>query len=327
MPTGRPRPVPARLAARRRARCAGSTACCASSSSCRARRSRPRPSSGSCCPRGCATTPPRCSTSSPPPARSSGAGTARCPATTAGSRCTSPSPRPLTLPLVDPEASTTPLHEAVLEALDGGNALFFRGLSDRVGSLDDDELLAVLWDLAWSGRLTNDTLGPLRTLVGGGRGGAPRRAVRPLAARYGRPGPRRRCPSRSGPPTVSGRWSLLPDARDRPHAARPRPRRDACSTGTASSPAARSSPSAPPAGSPPSTGCSPPSRRSAGPAAATPSRASAPPSSSCPGAVDRLRTYAPGPDQRREPVHGHRPGRDRPRKRLRRRAPVARAPG
>ena len=35
---------------------------------------------------------------------------------------------PLTLPLIDPEATTTPLHEAVLAALDGGNALFFRGL-------------------------------------------------------------------------------------------------------------------------------------------------------------------------------------------------------
>ena len=35
------------------------------------------------------------------------------------------------------ELSPTPLHDAVLQALDGGQALFFRALSDRVASLDD----------------------------------------------------------------------------------------------------------------------------------------------------------------------------------------------
>ena len=48
--------------------------------------------------------------------------------------------------------SGTPLHDSVLEALDGGHALFFRSLSDRVGSLDDTALQAALWDLVWAGR-------------------------------------------------------------------------------------------------------------------------------------------------------------------------------
>ena len=137
----------------------------------------------------------------------------------------------------------------------------------------------------------------------GGRGAHSARRQAPRS-RYGRPGRAGRPRCRSGPdrrpPRDAGR--CCPSARPRRHPARRTrsPRR--CSTGTASSPAARSLPNARPAGSPPSIACSPRSRRSAGRAAATPSKALAPPSSSCPGAVDRLRTYSPGPDQRREPV-------------------------
>jgi len=123
------------------------------------------------------------------------------------------------------EVTMTPLHNAVLEALENGGGLFFRMLSDRVtGLLDgaavpDTELAAAVWDLVWAGRLTNDTLAPLRvTLSGTGtRSGAqrPSAGVRPRA----RPGPggryrfgRAPMPTRTGPPTVSGRWSLLPPA-------------------------------------------------------------------------------------------------------------------
>ena len=143
------------------------------------------------------------------------------------------------------EVSMTPLHSAVLEALAGGGALFFRMLSDRVGGLlsslavgppgglavgppgglpggllpTDAEVADAIWDLVWAGRLTNDTLGPLRVLLGGGpprRAAAPARSVpRPRPGGTGRrPGfglPS--MPTRTGPPTVSGRWSLLP-ARD-----------------------------------------------------------------------------------------------------------------
>jgi ATP-dependent Lhr-like helicase len=192
---------------------------------------------------------------------------------------------PLLLP--EPgELTMTPLHGAVLAALDGGGGMFFRMLSDRVAAVldghppDDGDLVAALWDLVWAGLLTNDTLAPLRVLTSGGtpvrrRPAAPRRAAPPGlggvsglggdsgaggipglggasgrgsaatlgggsgASSYGyggygrsaaangvfnpRPAPRRSgaygggraarrpaMPSRTGPPTVSGRWSLLP---------------------------------------------------------------------------------------------------------------------
>ncbi|MBW3640284.1 MAG: DEAD/DEAH box helicase, partial [Actinobacteria bacterium] len=106
--------------------------------------------------------------------------------------------------------STTPLHDAVLAALDGGQALFFRQLSERVGSLDDGALGTAVWDLVWAGELTNDTLGPLRALLGTGRTAhSSRKAPVRARSRYGRPV----LPTRSGPPTVAGRWSRLP-ARD-----------------------------------------------------------------------------------------------------------------
>ena len=133
---------------------------------------------------------------------------------------------PLLLP-ESAEVSMTPLHSAVLEALGGGGALFFRMLSDRVGALldgplpTDAEVADAIWDLVWAGLLTNDTLGPLRVLLGGQqrRAAAPARTVprpRPGGAgrRYGFGRPS--MPTRTGPPTVSGRWSLLPgpDSRD-----------------------------------------------------------------------------------------------------------------
>jgi ATP-dependent Lhr-like helicase len=108
-------------------------------------------------------------------------------------------------PLVHPG---TPLHEAVLDVLDGGQALFFRGLSDRVGSTDDSSLAAAVWDLVWAGLLTNDTLAPLRTVLGTGRTThSSKRTPTRQRSRYGR----LVMPTRTGPPTVAGRWSRLPD--------------------------------------------------------------------------------------------------------------------
>jgi ATP-dependent Lhr-like helicase len=140
------------------------------------------------------------------------------------------------------EVTMTPLHSAVLEALSGGGALFFRMLSDRVGGLlsglpggppggplptalppDDGEVADAIWDLVWAGRLTNDTLGPLRVVLGGGQPRRAAAAVRsvPRPRPGGISGPGRRhgfgrpsMPTRTGPPTVSGRWSLLPTRDD-----------------------------------------------------------------------------------------------------------------
>ncbi|WP_243422268.1 ATP-dependent helicase [Micromonospora globispora] len=115
---------------------------------------------------------------------------------------------PLLLPPPDEALSLTPLHEAVLDSLAGGQALFFRSLSDRVEFTDDAALTAAIWDLVWAGHLTNDTLAPLRAVLGGG--GAHRSRPSAPRTRYRRPG-RVALPSRSGPPTVAGRWSRLPE--------------------------------------------------------------------------------------------------------------------
>ncbi|MGK5519702.1 Lhr family helicase [Micromonospora sp. URMC 107] len=115
---------------------------------------------------------------------------------------------PLLLPPPDEALTRTPLHDAVLDALGDGQALFFRSLSDRVDSTDDAALTAVVWDLVWAGHLTNDTLAPLRAALGGG-GAHKSRATAPRT-RYRRPG-RVALPTRGGPPTVAGRWSRLPE--------------------------------------------------------------------------------------------------------------------
>jgi ATP-dependent Lhr-like helicase len=117
---------------------------------------------------------------------------------------------PLTLPDPGP-VDLTPLHQAVLDALGGGAAYFFRRLSDAVGSADDRALEQALWDLVWAGLLTNDTLAPLRTLTAGGRTAHRSRRPAPRARPTGRPGRGRpSMPSRTGPPGAAGRWSLLP---------------------------------------------------------------------------------------------------------------------
>jgi ATP-dependent Lhr-like helicase len=125
----------------------------------------------------------------------------------------------LLLPVPAADLTTTPLHDAVLTALDGDQALFFRALSDRVhgllgtGPVEDTELVTALWDLVWAGQLGNDTLAPVRALLAGGRGSHGGRAA--PRARYRRPGRyavgRPTLPSRTGPPTAAGRWTRLPE--------------------------------------------------------------------------------------------------------------------
>jgi ATP-dependent Lhr-like helicase len=113
---------------------------------------------------------------------------------------------PLLLPPLDTEFAT-PLHESVVEALAGGGALFFRSLADRLGATDDRALSAAIWDLVWSGHLTNDTLSPLRNASGRQRA----RSARPVG-RGSRTRPA--MPIRSGPPGMAGRWSATPERSD-----------------------------------------------------------------------------------------------------------------
>jgi ATP-dependent Lhr-like helicase len=136
----------------------------------------------------------------------------------------------LLLPDVEPEPPDSPLHAALLGALAGGGALFFRQLADAVGATlvaggesapADAVLVTALWDLVWAGLLSNDTLGPVRALTAGKGTHRPKRSAprgRYARLRAGRP----TMPSRSGPPTVGGRWSLAaerePAATRRAHA-------------------------------------------------------------------------------------------------------------
>ena len=103
---------------------------------------------------------------------------------------------PLLLPPPDAEAAAGPLHQAVLASLDHGQALFFRGLSDRVTAHwtptdgptpGDGDIAAAIWDLVWAGYLSNDTLAPLRALQTGGSG-AHRAKATPARTRLRRPG-------------------------------------------------------------------------------------------------------------------------------------------
>lgn len=112
---------------------------------------------------------------------------------------------PLTLP--DPAPfEHSDLHQAVLDALAPGGAWFFRQLADQVGAKTDPALSAALWDLVWAGRISNDTLAPLRALT---RSGTPSHRSRRPPPRLGRrPGGG---PVRTGPPETAGRWALLPD--------------------------------------------------------------------------------------------------------------------
>ncbi|WP_067604963.1 DEAD/DEAH box helicase [Nocardiopsis listeri] len=97
---------------------------------------------------------------------------------------------------------------AVLGVLRSGGALFFRDLADGVARavggavFSDAELVSALWELVWSGCVTNDSLAPLRALAGSGP--TPRR---PSSRSRRRPV----LPTRAGPPTAAGRWWALPE--------------------------------------------------------------------------------------------------------------------
>ena len=65
-------------------------------------------------------------------------------------------------------------------------ASFWGQLRAAAPASTDSELLAALWDLVWAGEVTNDSLAPLRAVLGGaspkaaaahGRGTAPRAAA------------------------------------------------------------------------------------------------------------------------------------------------------
>lgn len=91
--------------------------------------------------------------------------------------------------------SDTPLHRAILEVLSERGAAFMSDLTIRVGhrlGATTAELTEALWDLVWSGRVTNDTFAPLRSFMLSGNNPIERRGVNRSAG-------------------LGGRWSLVAD--------------------------------------------------------------------------------------------------------------------
>ncbi|MDT4996596.1 MAG: ATP-dependent helicase Lhr and Lhr-like helicase, partial [Pseudonocardiales bacterium] len=87
---------------------------------------------------------------------------------------------PLVLPVPD---EVSGLAAAVRDGLAADQAMFFRALAERVGTgadggPTDAELAAAVWELVWAGLLSNDTLAPVRALLGAGPRRAPARTPR-----------------------------------------------------------------------------------------------------------------------------------------------------
>jgi ATP-dependent Lhr-like helicase len=93
-------------------------------------------------------------------------------------------------PAVEPPGSE--LHDRLRAYLGSRGASFFRDLYNACGGGDEEAMLDALWDLVWSGEVTNDTFAPLRLLG-------------PVARR---PARKPRMP-RLIQPRATGRWSLV----------------------------------------------------------------------------------------------------------------------
>ena len=90
------------------------------------------------------------------------------------------------------------VHEALREHLKRRGASFYPQLRAAVADArSEDELLDALWDLVWSGEVTNDTFSALRALS------------LPRSKSKGTPRPGRLVAL--GPPRAAGRWSLVAD--------------------------------------------------------------------------------------------------------------------
>ncbi|MCK9518365.1 MAG: DEAD/DEAH box helicase, partial [Dehalococcoidia bacterium] len=84
------------------------------------------------------------------------------------------------------------LAAAILDYLRDNGASFFTELVRAAKTAHPRDALDALWELAWSGRITNDTFAPLRALAWPRRGAPSPRASRSLV-----------------PPEAAGRWSVV----------------------------------------------------------------------------------------------------------------------
>ena len=100
-------------------------------------------------------------------------------------------------PRLVPDPADSPaedLHNSLRNHLRSRGASFFRDLYNACGGGDEEPILDALWDLVWSGEVTNDTFAPLRLLG-------------PIARRS----PHRPRLPRLTQPRAAGRWSLVAD--------------------------------------------------------------------------------------------------------------------
>ena len=116
--------------------------------------------------------------------------------------------------LQDPDEADDPapdsLEARLLAALSGGGAYFAAQLKQLAGAENEQSVNDALWALTWAGRVTNDTFAPVRTLLSGG-GQSHRVARRAPRARMYRGAAMPRATSAPRPPSLGGRWSLLPE--------------------------------------------------------------------------------------------------------------------
>jgi len=109
---------------------------------------------------------------------------------------------PLLAPAPSAEPPEGPVHDAIRRHLAERGASFWPDLFSAAGLADEAVVLAALWDLVWAGEVTNDTFAPVRGLLAGSRSQRSR-----AGGRRGRPRPGQL--TRTGPPSASGRWSLV----------------------------------------------------------------------------------------------------------------------
>ena len=104
------------------------------------------------------------------------------------------------------------VHDALRNRLRDRGASFWPDLvaAAQAASLpyDPESVLAALWDLAWAGEVTNDSLAPLRARIARQPRSRTRRPP-PRAGRSRRGRLRLGGLSATGPPSAAGRWSLV----------------------------------------------------------------------------------------------------------------------
>jgi ATP-dependent Lhr-like helicase len=101
------------------------------------------------------------------------------------------------------------LHDTVRALLAERGASFWGAIREAAPDSTDTEVLIALWDLVWAGEVTNDSLAPLRAVIGGA---AAKPGARASSRPRGRPRPGRLV--RIGPPAGAGRWSLVAPLRE-----------------------------------------------------------------------------------------------------------------